>query len=386
MPGWKGALARITGHGRSPRLSVIVPVHNVEAFLGECLDSLLGQTYGDFEAIIVLDGPTDGSAAIAERYAARDGRLRLIRQDNAGLGAARNAGVREARGEYLGFLDADDTLPWDAYAVLMETIERTGSDQVIGTLARSGGGRRGPMRLMRLNHQRRRERIRLVDQPLLLADVFAVNKVFRRTFWERTGLEFPVGIRYEDQPTLTRALIAAERIDVVPETVYLWRIRDDQSSITQRRHELDDLVDRIETKRISTRSVQEAGIPELLDPWFRDILPVDMWEYFRSAPGCSDDYWSTLQAAVRELWHDGTARFEDTRVPVQQRLMGWLVGQGRRDDLSALIDFLDAQDEIPVEQRGDRQVALLPGVDDPAAGLPPAAYVLGDHELRSMPA
>ncbi len=370
------------GKGRPPpQLTVVVPVYNAEPFLRACLDSLVGQSFADLEAVVVIDGATDGSLGIAQEYAARDARIRIHAQPNAGLGAARNVGAGLATGQYLAFLDADDMLPLDAYATMMSTIERTGSDLVVGTLQRDTGGRRTTMPLMRANHSLRRERVALVDMPLILADVFAVNKVFRRTFWERAGMEFPEGLHYEDQPTLTRAFLAADHFDVIPETVYWWRVREDLSSITQQRHELANLTDRVESKRISTRLIAEAAVPGVADVWFRDILPVDMWEYFRSVPGCSDGYWDLLQSAVREFWTAETVRFEETRLPVQQRLMGWLAGQGRRRELEELIDFLDLRrGDVPVEYRGDLRVALLPGVDDPAAGLPAAVYVLAEHE------
>lgn len=89
-------------------VSVIIPVYNAERYLKQCLDSVLAQTLGDIEVICVDDGSTDGSVAILKSYAARDSRLRLIRQKNRGAGAARNQGLREATGEYLSFLDSDD--------------------------------------------------------------------------------------------------------------------------------------------------------------------------------------------------------------------------------------------------------------------------------------
>jgi len=375
------ARGRARGRRHPPQLTVVVPVYNADPFLRACLDSLLGQSFVDLEAVVVIDGATDGSLLIAQEYAGLDSRIRIHVQANAGLGAARNVGAGLATGEYLAFLDADDTLPRDAYATMIGTIERTGSDLVAGTLQRDNGGWRTTMPLMRANHSSRREQVALVDMPLMLADVFAVNKVFHHAFWERAGLRFPEGLYYEDQPTLTRAFLAAKHFDVIPETVYWWRTRQDQSSITQRRHEITDLTDRVESKRISTRLITGTTIPRVADVWFKDILPVDMWEYFRAAPGCSDAYWELLQSAVREFWTADTVRFEETRLPVQQRLLGWLVEHGRRRELEELVTFLDARHgDVPIESRGELRVALLPGVDDPAAGLPAAVYVLGEHE------
>ncbi len=374
---------------RQPRLSVVVPVYDVEGYLAECLDSVLAQPYDDVEVVLVDDGSTDSSGEVARRYADEHEHFRLVTQPNGGLGAARNTGVSQAQGEYLTFLDSDDRLPPDAWSAMMAALEESGSDLACGVLVRDTGedapgqGPRVPRvkaRRMRENHRVRRLGITLDDQPLILADVFAVNKVYRRSFWERVGLAFPTRIRYEDQPTLTRAFLAADRFDVVTETVYLWRVRDDGTSITQRRDDIEDLRDRLVTKRWSTDSVREQA-PHLMDLWLADVLPADMFEYFRVVPGCSDDYWDLLVEMVREFWSEDTVPFHETVVPVQQRLLGWYVARDRRDDVVRLMEFLDEhRADLPVEQRGDRVVALLPGIEEP--GLPESTYTLAEHETR----
>lgn len=386
------ARSRVAGAGdpRPPRLSVVVPVHNVEEYLAECLDSVLAQPYDDVEVVLVDDGSTDSSGEIARRYADKHESFRLVTQPNGGLGAARNTGVTHAQGEYLTFLDSDDRLPPDAWSSMMSALEESGSDLACGVLVRDTGEETGgdgaprvprvKARRMRENHRVRRLGITLDDQPLILADVFAVNKIYRRSFWDRAGLEFPTGIRYEDQPTLTRAFLAAERFDIVTETVYLWRVRDDGSSITQRRDDIEDLRDRLVTKRWSTESVMDQA-PHLRDLWLADVLPADMFEYFRVVPGCSDEYWDLLVSMVREFWTDDTVPFHETVVPVQQRLLGWYVAHDRRADVVRLIEFLEEhRADLPVEQRGDRVVALLPGIDEP--GLPESTYTLAEHETR----
>jgi CDP-glycerol glycerophosphotransferase len=308
--------------------------------------------------------------------------VHLIRQANAGLGAARNTGAKASVGEFLAFVDSDDRLPRNAYNAMLESLQQTGSDFAIGMLERHNGRRRFTTQRMRRNHGRTRLRVSLEQMPQILADVFAVNKVFRRSFWEAAGLEFPVGLRYEDQPALTAAYLRCRSFDVLTDTVYLWRVRRDQSSITQQRHDIADLRDRIESKRFTHALLKHAS-PHVRKVWRADVLPVDMWEYFRSVPGCSDEYWATLRAAVLEFWTPDTVPFEKTRVPVQQRLMGWLVVQNRRADLEHLLTFLDNHlDGLPLQMRRGKVVCLLPGHEQAGVSAPAELYELSPHELR----
>jgi CDP-glycerol glycerophosphotransferase len=346
----------------APQVSVVVPVYKVEQYLDECLTSVLGQEV-PLEVIVVDDGSPDRSGAMADRRAAADGRVRVVHQANAGLGPARNVGAGLATAPYLTFCDGDDVVPPGAYARMLSTITSTGSDVVVGALERFDGDKRSMGPLMRRNHESSRLRVRVSDEPLLLADVFSVNKLFARQFWAGHGLAFPAGVRYEDQPTITRALLAAHRVDVLAEVVYCWRVRSDGSSITQGRAELADLRDRVVTKRDSTALVQDSP-EDVLRTWYGEILPVDMWEYFRSVPGCSEEYWQLLGDAVREFWHEGTVPFPETLVPVQQRLMGWFVAQGRRADLERLIGFLDTEG-VRIEERDGTRVFAHPWQDEP---------------------
>ena len=111
---------------RAPLVSVVVPVYDVEAYLPEALDSVLAQSHRALEVVVVDDGSTDGSGALADDYAGRDPRVRVVHTPNRGLGAARNVGVRHATGEILAFADSDDVVPVDAYRILLRQLSATG--------------------------------------------------------------------------------------------------------------------------------------------------------------------------------------------------------------------------------------------------------------------
>ena len=322
-------------------LSVVIPVHDVARWLPACLDSVLVQPVGGLQVVVVDDGSTDGSSEILADYTARESRMELLSQENSGVSIARNNAIRQCTGEYLTFVDPDDVLPEDAWSSMLATLDRTGSDFAVGRAERVDKQRRFVTPLMERNHRRQRLGIRIEDQPLMLADVFVWNKIFRRSFWDRAGIEFPERTRYQDQPALTRAFLAAESFDVLTETVYDWAVRPSGGSATQLRRDLDNLQERVATKRMTADMVAAHGSAELHRVLHAEIFPIDMWEHFRAVPRADEEYWTVLRDAVREFWGEHTVRFELTTIPVQQRLMGCLVAQGRRDDLIELIAFLD---------------------------------------------
>ena len=112
-------------------VSVIVPIYQVEAYLPKCLDSILAQTFDDYELILVNDGTKDNSPAIMAEYAQRDKRIRLINKENGGLSSARNAGLDIARGKYIAFVDSDDYIEPTLLEDTVRAAEETGADQVL---------------------------------------------------------------------------------------------------------------------------------------------------------------------------------------------------------------------------------------------------------------
>lgn len=114
-----------------PRVSIIVPIYRMEKYLPQCVDSLLAQTLKEIEIILVDDGSPDGCGAIADAYVRQDSRVRVIHQENAGLGPARNSGMAIARGEYIGFVDSDDWVKPEMYQRLYEAAKKQDADIVV---------------------------------------------------------------------------------------------------------------------------------------------------------------------------------------------------------------------------------------------------------------
>jgi CDP-glycerol glycerophosphotransferase len=344
-------------------VSVVVPVHDVEPYVVECLESLLAQRHRRLEVIVVDDGSTDRSGDLAEAVAARDERVRVVHTRNRGLGAARNEGVRHATGDLLAFADSDDVIPPTAYDGLVERIRRTRADLVTGDIARLEGDVVAPVPWMSRLHPA--DRTLTIDQaPDLLGDVFAWNKLFRRDFWEEQGLAWPEGVRYEDQPTTTEAFLRARRIAVTSQVVYHWRVRTDGSSITQQRASVPDLADRWTTKRMTLDSVRRHGSEPLTTALLERVLPADLWRYFVLVPDADDAWWRLLVEGVRDLWGDHS--LTSSVLPPVHRLTGWLVEQDRRADADTVIRHLRTLDGVRVARVPDGRGGVrldVPGLD-----------------------
>ncbi|MHA7171618.1 bifunctional glycosyltransferase/CDP-glycerol:glycerophosphate glycerophosphotransferase [Arthrobacter monumenti] len=336
----------------APILSVVVPVYNVEQYLDECLSSLVAQPITRMEIIIVDDGSTDGSLAIAERYAASDSRFTIVRQPNAGLGAARNTGIAHSYGRYLTFADSDDVVPAGAYQLMVDTLKRSGSDFAVGSVRRLAGDRRKPFGSAGGVHSRQRIGISITDFPEALRDVFAWNKMFRRSFWDAQVGGFPEGLRYEDQEPSAKAFLRAESFDILTDVVYEWRIRLDRSSITQQKTSMGNLEDRLAVVDRTSTLVQAEADEEVWRDWFARILGHDLGQYYRQIPRVSDGYWTVLQIGVRKL----LARADDAvwqRMRVHERLLVHLVAAGHRSDLeTVLLHLAQYGSAFPLVNRG----------------------------------
>jgi CDP-glycerol glycerophosphotransferase len=359
-------------------VSVVVPAYDVAAYLPAALDSLLGQTLREIEVVVVDDGSPDDCGAIADDYAARDDRVRVVHIENRGLGAARNEGARHARGDHLGFCDADDLMTPRALELLLACARETDAPMVTGNVVRLEGDR--PVRMGWMDRLHADARVVAIDErPELLGDVFAWNKLFRRDFWDAAGLTWPERVRYEDQPATTRAYLAAGRIGLVPEVVYRWRVRDDGTSITQQRGTVADLSDRWTTKRSALDAVEEYGAAAVTEAFRTRVLPGDMWQYFLNIPGCTEEWWTLLVTGVREFWGPGRS-LTGASLPPMHRLVGWLVEQDRRSDAALVITYARSLGApLPRVPTGDGGVRVDVAGLDPAT-VAPEALRLRDHE------
>lgn len=165
-----------------PTISVILPMYNVSDYLPKCLDSLLAQSFADWQAIVVDDGSSDGSLTTAQRYAANDGRIKVLAQKHSGQSAARNLGLKHATGEFVAFVDADDFVDADYFAAFVEAFTPD-CDYV-----QAGYRRVAPDGT--IVEQKRPRHLRQFSSPWM--------RLYRRDWLVRHRLDFREGIIYED--------------------------------------------------------------------------------------------------------------------------------------------------------------------------------------------
>jgi CDP-glycerol glycerophosphotransferase len=205
---------------------LVVPVYQVEAYLAQCLDSILGQPFGDLEVIVVDDCSTDASAEIIAEYAERDDRIRPVRlETNSGLGAARNAGMRLAKGEYVWFVDGDDWLAEGALADVAERLREIKPDVLVVDYARVHIGGRVERSGAQTLLGGAPEAFSLDAYPLMVTGFcVAWNKVVRTQFLEAEELSFPPGW-YEDVAFTYPLLAKAGRISALDRVCVFYRQR-----------------------------------------------------------------------------------------------------------------------------------------------------------------
>ncbi|MEO8830513.1 CDP-glycerol glycerophosphotransferase family protein [Lapillicoccus sp.] len=321
-----------TSRSRQGTISVIVPCYNVEAYLPGCLNSIIRQSYSDLEIIVVIDGSPDRSAQIARSYARWDRRVTVIEQPNAGLGAARNTGIRRATGQWIAFADSDDTLPAHAYRTMVESLAETGSDFAVGNIERRKGSNRFIPAWAKDVHRRTRSATNLDEFPQILADVFSWNKLFRRDFFDRVVTSFPEGIRYEDQEPMAKAYAAARSFDVLHQVVYTWYVRDDGSSITQQKSSILDLTDRLTVMGHVNEVLTRWANPHVVERWQSKSVGLDLRAYYNEVPRTGPEYWNALVSGVRDVTKD-MDEAAWAGVNVQDRLLARLVEDDQRDDV-----------------------------------------------------
>lgn len=300
-------------------ISVIIPVYNVASYLTECLDSVLAQTYADFELLLVDDGSTDGSADLCDDYACRDARVTVLHQANAGPAAARNAALQVAAGDFLAFVDADDVVHRQYLEVLVSQFDsRPDVDVVCASYQMVGKGALPLSSALPVRYARRE----LSGEEALLAMLYQQphadsspwGKLFRSSLFE--GLRFPAAFRvYEDLYLLAQLYPLVHRVVCIDLPLYYYRKQDagTLNSLSIRRSDAFDVLQTLEAQYMVT------GRPQLIRAARERRLAVAMnilrllsrQPHTDANIAMAHRCWQHIKALRRESIRDGQARLKN---------------------------------------------------------------------------
>lgn len=261
-----------------PEISVIIPVYNVEKYINCCVDSVLIQSFKDYELILVDDGSPDKCPEICDEWANKDDRIRVIHQKNQGLSAARNVGITAARGEYLLFLDSDDVIHPDCLQILMNCIKKTRAEVALG-------------RFRRFNESVSekdfepwdgtyvcKSNLQTLDCLFESAErlpslISACGKLWKKELFQKTG--FPVGRLFEDEYTTYKLYFRANQIAFVDTNLYFYFVND--GGIT-RNLTLEKRFDEYDAQWERLQFFQQQNLTELQGKAALSFLKTAQWD------------------------------------------------------------------------------------------------------------
>ena len=250
------------------KYSIIIPVYNVKSYLEQCINSVLQQTFEDFEILLVDDGSTDGSSYLCDSFSQNDKRIRVIHKENGGLSSARNTGLKAAKGEYVLFLDSDDY--WTYSGLLSDAfriINQTNADLIIFDYSSD---------LKKIDNKLSNNELEYSFSKMNKEEAFkmliclnkirssACDKIYKSSIIKQDNFLFEEGVFSEDIDWTARVLIATKKINVIDRYAYYYRPNQNSITHNKQRKNIVDLAERIKKIVEYSKPIES----ELFYEWF----------------------------------------------------------------------------------------------------------------------
>lgn len=335
-------------------LTVAIPAYNAERYLDDCLASVLDQGIpeDDLEIIVINDGSTDSTLITAQRWAAAHPSIRVHDQVSHGIAYNRNLALELASGEFFAFLDADDIVARGSYRKLIDALSASGSDFITSPVYRFTDWQKQAWIFTRSADlfDEPATGLRFTEEPQFIRDFMVWNKVFRKSFLDRSEIQFPEGMIYEDVAVMPRLFMAAERFDVYNKPVVFWRITD--GSITQTLRPAKAL-DRLEVLAGLREFFLSSGADDLLiDEFDFAVLDYNLrWlyqEFYRYDDATQLEILTRSRELIRPIRETVLQR-----IPEQLRLWVHLSRDGHDRQLTKLLEAAPQLVNLRVDASSD---------------------------------
>jgi glycosyltransferase involved in cell wall biosynthesis len=298
----------------NPKISIIVPIYKVEAYINKCVDSIIKQTYKDFELILVDDGSPDNCGQICDEYAKNDNRIKVIHKENGGLSSARNVGLENARGEYIGFVDSDDYINEKMYEVMYKTADFHSSEVVICDFFNVNEDQRNDKNysdeIYRIEHFTNIQALEQLYKSKPGTFVYAWNKLYKRSLFE--DIRFDNGRIYEDEFISHKILYKSNKVTFISNSLYYYVKRTNSilnSPFTIKRF------DKVSALKERADFFLEIKQQHLLNHALKNYMETFIWNYFVAK--------SNLANADLNLKEQKKTFGESLHLLVKNPLIGW---------------------------------------------------------------
>ena len=264
-----------------PKLSIIVPIYNVEKYLPRCIESILNQTFREFELILINDGSTDNCKEICEKYKKIDSRIIVVNKKNGGVSSARNFGIDISRGEYIGFVDPDDFIDANMYEILFNTANSYNSDMVICDYYKVSEYDIKKYEEIQLNNKgiivENINNIDAIERILTVGEKFIVawNKIYKRRLFE--NLRYNEGMIYEDEFLAHRILYRCNKVSIINSSLYYYVQR--KGSIVNSTFSSKKF-DKVYAIKDRVDFLKDKGIVNLIYKAEKSFIDYFVWNYF----------------------------------------------------------------------------------------------------------